>query len=109
MIRVWLGTELTPEVHQSLIAERVQEPTDLVGSKQAARLVADLAVDVQDALLPAVPRHDEMGECLVLGLIDNLRNRGALVTNPLVVRRAPNVSQEEWDEMTFWTWLAYAS
>ena len=87
MVRVVLGKKLTPWEHETLIADRVQELADREGSRYASRLVVDLAVDVPDALLPAAPRHDQMGECLVQGLMDNLRNRGALITKPVVVRR----------------------
>jgi hypothetical protein len=109
MIRVVDGYELTPWDHARLISERVQELHDRIPAKQAQRIVQDLAVDVGDARLIAVPSPEEMGDSLVEYLKPNLLERGGLIESPMVCRAQPDATQDDWDEMTFETWLANAA
>jgi hypothetical protein len=109
MIRVVDGYQLTPQDHARLIAERVQELHDRIPAREAQRIVQDLAVDVGDARLNSVPSPDEMGDSLVEYLKPNLLERGALIERPVVCAAYPDVTLDDWDEMTFETWVANAA
>jgi hypothetical protein len=109
MVRVQEGYQLTPREHARMIAERVQELHDQMPQREALRIVQDLVVDVGDARLNSVPRPDEMGDSLVEYLKPNLLERGALIERPVVCTAHPDLTQDDWDEMTFETWVANAA
>lgn len=109
MIHVVDGYQLTPQDHARLISERVQELHDRVPWREAQRIVQDLAVDVGDARLNSVPSPEEMGDSLVEYLKPNLLERGALIERPVVCTAHPDITQDDWDEMTFETWVANAA
>jgi len=111
MIHVVDGYELTPRDHRELVMLRVQELADRISSQMADRIVGDLAASGEHAVISAaqIPSHDQMGEGLVENLRDLLVERGALVTHPVVCRAQPDTTQDDWDEMTFETWVANAA
>src|SRR5262249_9225425 len=93
-------------VRQHNATERVQELANRVDRKCAKHKVADLAVDLPGALLPAVPRHDEMGEGVALGANAGALNRAQLCKAHLLgVRRTlERIARAAGTRRCTWAW-----